>query len=310
MAEEDKRSLTWSLAFVAILVGAIGAIVQVRSSRQSDWVPAALLVLLATAGVFAWQNRASLRQRIALLPWAERIRLLVAAAAALAVLSTVVLLWLSRAQGPPLEVPPPLPPPGGTDDGTTHRKPGQPDPSDPHGIPLTGDGSTLATYHQQANSRSVLAHLPDGDGVRAYLQSRPYLPVFRNYCRIDPYAGVLALQIVPSGDRVLVTRQGSANSVLGRAQRTEPALRDVDVEAATTWPASVACAAKSCKVSFEDGTAPMTIAWNETPQDVFIEQKGDKSAPWADCRCRFSGSFVTCKGVEEPLNQRPGQGSD
>lgn len=176
-------------------------------------------------------------------------------------------------------------------------------PMDPNagsfGVPSHGDGSSLFAYHKRANARSILGEQIDSRSAKAWFDRNEALPILRNYCRIDPYAGVLALQIIPLRDRILVRTQGSKNSVLGRAQTYEPALARIDAEAAKERSApSASCSGKSCAMDLSDGSR-LTIRWSETPQEVVVKDGSNEETDWFDCRCQYSGSFILCEGVKE-----------
>lgn len=182
-------------------------------------------------------------------------------------------------------------------------RPSQGDPMDPNtgnfGIPSFGDGSTLAIYHQRANRSTILATEPPRELLESYFRNHPNLPILRNYCRIDPYAGVLAMKILPQTESNLqLLSQGSVNSVVGRAQRYEPELQKLNLSDATSRPVrAISCAPNNCRMTLASGEQ-WSFRWSSSPQDVLVRAGTEDEQSWADCRCRFSGSFISCDGVE------------
>ena len=302
---DDNKSPPWGvLAATGAVFGAVAAAIAIAQADGPTIVRAVLILAIGGAGIGAYRSRARIRASIAAMGERKRRTIGLAILALGLAAAALVYAGSNRTSADPAASIATADPSGQGDappDLANMSMEGG--PLDPNagsfGIPSRGDGSSLFSYHRRANEKTMLDEPIDEPAAQAWYARNEAIPILRNYCRIDPYAGVLAMQIIPSRDRILVRTQGSRNSVLGRAQTYEPALAGVDAEAAISRSTqSARCSGKSCGMDLSDGSK-LSIRWDKTPQEVRIADGANAEADWFDCRCRYSGSFILCEGVKE-----------
>lgn len=283
MSDENKSPPWGVLAATGGTVAAVAGAIAIAKEDGPTIVRAVVILAILAAGFALFLGRARIRVRLATLSGKGKRGMGLAILAAGA--ATIALVYAS----PPKPAEPlsqkldsagaPAPGQEGPDLANMSMEGGPMDPNvGSFGIPSHGNGSSLFRYHQEANPKSLLNEAIDEPAAKAWYARNEAIPILRNYCRIDPYAGVLAMQIIPSRDRILVRTQGSRNSVLGRAQTYEPALAKIDAEGVRTRSAqSAACTGKSCGMDLSDGSK-LSIRWKEAAREVRVTDGSNAEA--------------------------------